>query len=143
MAPATLACLDAIIAVLGLLPGPGPQAQEVSPMNAPIRWLPRFRMAACPVGPANAHLEAMVGKRTNSHGAANDHPHRRAAARPGCARWGADLALTYLNAKAEPCVRPLVERLGADLCRCSDPRRGTRRARMRVRDHRRALAPIS
>ena len=37
----------------------------------------------------------------------------------GCAeafrRQGADLAITYLNEKAEPHVRPLAERLGADI----------------------------
>lgn len=37
----------------------------------------------------------------------------------GCAeafrRQGADLAITYLNAKAEPHVRPLAERLGAEI----------------------------
>ena len=47
-------------------------------------------------------------------GIANDH-----SIAYGCARAfqqaGADLAITYLNAKAEPYVRPLAEKLGASL----------------------------
>jgi len=47
-------------------------------------------------------------------GVANDH-----SIAYGCARAfqqaGADLAITYLNAKAEPYVRPLAEKLGASL----------------------------
>ena len=54
------------------------------------------------------------GKRGLVVGIANEH-----SIAYGCAtafrEMGADLAVTYLNQKAEPHVRPLAERLGADI----------------------------
>ncbi|MDK4805781.1 MAG: enoyl-ACP reductase FabI [Novosphingobium aromaticivorans] len=88
-------------------------------MNAPIPMM-------VPTAPVQDGLPALwdpqmpigamlAGKRGLVVGVANDH-----SIAYGCAArlraLGADLALTYLNAKAEPHVRPLAERLGADLC---------------------------
>lgn len=57
---------------------------------------------------------SLTGKRALVVGIANDH-----SIAYGCATalraQGADLAITYLNAKAEPHVRPLAEALGAEL----------------------------
>lgn len=59
-------------------------------------------------------LISLDGKRGLVAGIANDQ-----SIAYGCAKafraLGADLAITYLNEKAEPHVRPLAERLGADL----------------------------
>jgi enoyl-[acyl-carrier protein] reductase I len=56
----------------------------------------------------------LEGKRGLVVGIANEH-----SIAYGCAKafreLGADLAVTYLNAKAEPHVRPLAESLGSDL----------------------------
>lgn len=57
---------------------------------------------------------SLAGKRALVVGIANDQ-----SIAWGCAqafrRQGADLAVTYLNAKAEPHVRPLAEKLGAEI----------------------------
>ena len=62
----------------------------------------------------NDPLIKLTGKRGLILGIANEH-----SIAFGCARvmraGGADLALTYLNAKAEPFVRPLAEELGCSL----------------------------
>ncbi len=59
-------------------------------------------------------LISLDGKRGLVAGIANDQ-----SIAYGCAKafraLGADLAITYLNEKAQPHVRPLAERLGADL----------------------------
>lgn len=59
-------------------------------------------------------MQGLSGKRALIVGIAND-----LSIAWGCARAfreaGADLALTYLNDKAEPHVRPLAEQLGAEL----------------------------
>ena len=56
-------------------------------------------------------LFTLQGKRGLVVGIANEH-----SIAYGCAQafreMGADLAVTYLNEKAEPYVRPLAERLG-------------------------------
>ena len=56
----------------------------------------------------------LAGKRALVVGVANDHSIAWGVAAAMHAA-GAELALTYLNAKAEPHVRPLAERLGATL----------------------------
>ncbi|WP_207458189.1 enoyl-ACP reductase FabI [Azospirillum sp. SYSU D00513] len=57
---------------------------------------------------------SLAGKKALVIGIANEH-----SIAYGCARafraWGADVAVTYLNAKAEKYVRPLAEGLGAEL----------------------------
>ncbi|MBB3268261.1 enoyl-[acyl-carrier protein] reductase I [Azospirillum sp. OGB3] len=67
-------------------------------------------------------LISLAGKRGLVAGIANDQ-----SIAYGCAKafreLGADLAITYLNEKAEPHVRPLAERLGADLILPLDMRR--------------------
>ena len=59
-------------------------------------------------------LITLQGKRGLVVGIANEH-----SIAYGCAKafreMGADLAVTYLNQKAEPYVRPLAERLGSDV----------------------------
>ena len=59
-------------------------------------------------------LFSLQGKRGLVVGIAND-----SSIAYGCAKafrtMGADLAVTYLNEKAEPHVRPLAESLGADI----------------------------
>ena len=59
-------------------------------------------------------LFTLQGKRGLVVGIANEH-----SIAYGCAKafreMGADLAVTYLNEKAEPHVRPLAERLGSDI----------------------------
>jgi enoyl-[acyl-carrier protein] reductase I len=57
---------------------------------------------------------ALAGKRALVVGVANDHSIAWGVAAAMHAA-GAELALTYLNAKAEPHVRPLAERVGATL----------------------------
>ena len=60
------------------------------------------------------HLVDLAGKRGLVVGVANEH-----SIAAGCAaafrRAGAELALTYLNEKADPYVRPVAEKLGAPL----------------------------
>ena len=67
-------------------------------------------------------LFTLQGKRGLVVGIANEH-----SIAYGCAKafreMGADLAVTYLNAKAEPYVRPLAERLGADIIMPCDLRK--------------------
>lgn len=67
-------------------------------------------------------LISLEGKRGLVAGIANDQ-----SIAYGCAKafraLGADLAVTYLNTKAEPYVRPLAEALGADLIMPCDVRR--------------------
>lgn len=67
-------------------------------------------------------LISLDGKRGLVAGIANDQ-----SIAYGCAKafreLGADLAVTYLNEKAEPHVRPLAEQLGADLILPCDVRR--------------------
>ena len=57
---------------------------------------------------------SLAGKRALVVGIANEE-----SIAYGCARafrdQGADLAVTYLNDKAEPHVRPLAEKLGAEI----------------------------
>ena len=57
---------------------------------------------------------SLKGKRALVVGVANDHSIAWGCAR-AFARQGAELAITYLNEKAEPHVRPLAERLGAPI----------------------------
>jgi enoyl-[acyl-carrier protein] reductase I len=63
----------------------------------------------------------LEGKKGLIVGIANEH-----SIAFGCAnafrRAGADLALTYLNAKAEPFVRPLAEQLGSSIVVACDVR---------------------
>lgn len=62
----------------------------------------------------NDHPIHLQGKRGLVLGIANEH-----SIAYGCARvmraWGAELAVTYVNDKAEPYVRPLAEGLGSSL----------------------------
>jgi enoyl-[acyl-carrier protein] reductase I len=62
----------------------------------------------------NPHPQTLIGKRGLIVGIANEH-----SIAYGCAKalqaQGASLALTYLNAKAEPHVRPLAEQLKAEI----------------------------
>lgn len=62
----------------------------------------------------NDHSIHLQGKRGLVLGIANEH-----SIAYGCARvmraWGAELAVTYVNDKAEPYVRPLAEGLGSSL----------------------------
>lgn len=66
-----------------------------------------------PLHPAHS-LPSLAGKKGLIVGVANDH-----SIAYGCAQvmqgLGATLAITYLNAKAEPHVRPLAEQLQADI----------------------------
>jgi enoyl-[acyl-carrier protein] reductase I len=59
-------------------------------------------------------MASLVGKKGLIVGIANQH-----SLAYGCAQHfraaGADLAITYLNAKAEPYVRPLADALGSDI----------------------------
>jgi enoyl-[acyl-carrier protein] reductase I len=59
-------------------------------------------------------LFSLAGKRALVVGVANDQSIAWGCAR-AFAEAGADLAITYLNAKAEPHVRPLAESLGATI----------------------------
>ncbi|MGB8274989.1 MAG: enoyl-ACP reductase FabI [Alphaproteobacteria bacterium] len=65
-------------------------------------------------GPAGAGVPILSGKKGLVAGIANEH-----SIAYGCARafraCGAELAVTYLNEKAEPFVRPLGERLGCPI----------------------------
>ncbi|MEO0823129.1 MAG: enoyl-ACP reductase FabI [Pseudomonadota bacterium] len=67
---------------------------------------------------------SLAGKKALVVGVANDQ-----SIAYGCARafreQGADLAITYLNAKAEPHVRPLAEALGAEIILPLDVRNET------------------
>ncbi len=67
-------------------------------------------------------LISLEGKRGLVTGIANEH-----SIAYGCARafrdLGAELAVTYLNEKAEPLVRPLARQLGAELVLPCDVRR--------------------
>jgi enoyl-[acyl-carrier-protein] reductase (NADH) len=59
-------------------------------------------------------MQSLSGKKGLIIGIANEH-----SLAYGCAQHfraaGADLAITYLNAKAEPFVRPLATALGCDI----------------------------
>ena len=65
---------------------------------------------------------SLAGKKALVIGIANEH-----SIAYGCAKalrdQGADLAVTYLNDKAEPYVRPLAQQLGADIVLPLDVRR--------------------
>lgn len=64
-------------------------------------------------------MTTLRGKKGLIIGIANEH-----SLAHGCARHfraaGADLAITYLNAKAEPFVRPLAEALQSDIFMACD-----------------------
>ncbi|MBY0233543.1 MAG: SDR family oxidoreductase, partial [Burkholderiaceae bacterium] len=64
-------------------------------------------------GPASA-LPSLAGKKGLIVGIANDQ-----SIAYGCAQvirqLGGDIAVTFMNAKAEPHVRPLAEQLGAEI----------------------------
>lgn len=74
-------------------------------MNAPQTTPP-------PTLPAG--MTSLAGKKGLVIGIANDQ-----SIAYGCARamhaWGAEIALTYLNARAQPFVRPLAEQLGSTI----------------------------
>jgi enoyl-[acyl-carrier protein] reductase I len=66
-------------------------------------------------------LFSLAGKRGLIVGVANEHSIAHGCAR-AFRRQGADLALTYVNAKSEPYVRPLAEALGAPIIMPCDVR---------------------
>jgi enoyl-[acyl-carrier protein] reductase I len=79
-------------------------------------------MMTSPDGPGIKTLSSLAGRRGLVVGMANEQ-----SIAYGCARvireLGGTLAVTYLNAKAEPFVRPLAEHLGAEIIAVLDVER--------------------
>jgi enoyl-[acyl-carrier protein] reductase I len=87
-------------------------AEVKAPTEKVVR--PRNRLPSVALHADGPDPFDLTGKRGLILGIANEHSIAHGCAK-ACRRAGAELAITYLNAKAEPHVRPLAEALDATL----------------------------